>query len=83
MADAADFTQEQLPDGTGVVRFSGRLAIAAIGDLDTRLQSLAGPIQKIDLANIDHIDTVGAWLIYRTAKQHDAEIVGEIMMQNG
>jgi phospholipid/cholesterol/gamma-HCH transport system permease protein len=76
MADAADFTQEQLPDGAGVIRFSGSLAIAAIGDLDTRLQALAGPIQQIDLANIDHIDTVGAWLIYRTAKQQNAEIVG-------
>lgn len=76
MADAADFTQEQLPDGAGVIRFSGRLAIAAIGDLDNRLQGLAGPIQQIDLAKVDHIDTVGAWLVYRTAKQHDAEIVG-------
>jgi phospholipid/cholesterol/gamma-HCH transport system permease protein len=76
MADAADFSQEQLPDGAGVIRFSGRLAIAAIGDLDTRLQALAGPVKRIDLASIDHIDTVGAWLIYRTAKQQNAEIVG-------
>jgi len=76
MADAADFSQEQLPGGQGVIRFSGRLLITAIGDLDNRLRALAGPIMQIDLSNVDHIDTVGAWLVYRTAKQQDAEIVG-------
>jgi phospholipid/cholesterol/gamma-HCH transport system permease protein len=76
MAEAADFTLDQLPGGESVIRFTGRLAIAAIGDLDSRLQSLTGPVKQIDLAAIDHIDTVGAWLVYRTAKAHDAEIIG-------
>ncbi len=76
MADAADFTLEQLPDGEGVIRFSGRLAIAAIGDLDDRLRALGESVQQIDLSQIDHIDTVGAWLVYRTSKEHDAKIVG-------
>ncbi len=76
MADAADFSLEQLPEGGSVVRFSGRLAIAAIGNIDHRLRSLSEPINQIDLANIDHIDTVGAWLIYRTANEHNAKIVG-------
>jgi phospholipid/cholesterol/gamma-HCH transport system permease protein len=76
MADAADFTFDQLQGGEGVVRFSGRLAIATISDLDERLRGLSEPIKQIDLSQLDHIDTVGAWLIYRTAKEHDAEIVG-------
>jgi phospholipid/cholesterol/gamma-HCH transport system permease protein len=76
MADTADFSQDQLPDGTGVIRFSGKLAIAAIGDLDARLRALSGPVRQIDISNIEHIDTVGAWLIYRTAKEHDADIIG-------
>lgn len=76
MADTADFSQDQLPDGEGVIRFSGRLTIAAIGDLDNRLRALSGRIKQIDISNIDHIDTVGAWLIYRTAKVHDADIIG-------
>jgi phospholipid/cholesterol/gamma-HCH transport system permease protein len=76
MPDAADFSQDQLPGGEDIVRFSGRLAIACIGDLDTRLGALSGPVKQIDLTDIDHIDTVGAWLVYRTAKEHDAEIVG-------
>ena len=76
MAEAADFTFESLSSGEGVVRFSGKLAIATIGGLDERLRALGGAIKQIDLSQADHIDTVGAWLIYRTAKEHDAEIVG-------
>lgn len=76
MADAADFTLEQSPGGDGIVRFSGRLAIANVRSLDDRLRALSQSVKQIDLAGVDHIDTVGAWLVYRTAKEHDAEIIG-------
>ncbi len=76
MADAADFTQEKLPDGSSVIRLSGTLAIAAVNGLDTRLRELAGSIREIDLSEVDHIDTVGAWLVYRTARDNDAKITG-------
>lgn len=76
MVQQADFVEEQLPDGGSQLRFSGTLAIAAIGDLDERLRSLSSTVAKIDLSDIEHIDTVGAWLIYRTARDHDASIVG-------
>jgi len=83
MADAADFTLEQLPGGDDVIRFTGRLAIAAIGDLDDRLRALGESIQQIDLSQIDHIDTVGAWLVYRTAKEHDAKMSARTTMRSG
>ena len=76
MADVADFTQEELPGGGSLIRFSGTLAIASVNDLDVRLRALTGPVAQIDLSGIEHIDTVGAWLIYRTARDHDAEIIG-------
>jgi phospholipid/cholesterol/gamma-HCH transport system permease protein len=76
MANVADFTEEQLPSGGGVIRFSGTLAIASVENLDMRLRALAGPIKQVDISAIDHIDTVGAWLIYRTARDHNAQIVG-------
>ena len=76
MAEPADFAQEALPDGSQSLRFSGTLAIAAIGRLDERLRELPASISSIDLSAIEHIDTVGAWLIYRTARDHDAEIIG-------
>jgi phospholipid/cholesterol/gamma-HCH transport system permease protein len=76
MAQPADFTEEQLPEGGTNVRLGGTLAIAQIGDLDLRLRNLAGPVAQIDLSDIDHIDTVGAWLVYRTARDHGAKITG-------
>jgi phospholipid/cholesterol/gamma-HCH transport system permease protein len=76
MAEQADFVEEELPEGGSQLRFSGTLAIAAIDALDERLRALSSPIAKIDLSDIEHIDTVGAWLIYRTARDHDAPIVG-------
>lgn len=76
MADAADFTQEQLPNGGSVIRFSGTLAIANIKDLDERLRALTGPVEQIDLGGTSSIDTVGAWLVYRTARDLEAEITG-------
>ena len=76
MAEHADFTEEELSSGGVALRFSGTLAIAVIGDLDARLRALENMVTQIDLSAIDHIDTVGAWLIYRTARDRDAEIVG-------
>jgi phospholipid/cholesterol/gamma-HCH transport system permease protein len=76
MAEPADFAQEALSDGSQSLRFSGTLAIAAIGRLDERLRKLPESISQIDLSAIEHIDTVGAWLIYRTARDHDAKIIG-------
>jgi phospholipid/cholesterol/gamma-HCH transport system permease protein len=32
-------------------------------------------VAQIDLDDVTHIDTVGAWLVYRTAKMYGAEIV--------
>jgi phospholipid/cholesterol/gamma-HCH transport system permease protein len=76
MAEAADFTEETLPDGSSILRFSGTLVIGSVNALDMRLRGLAGPVSRIDLSAIHHIDTVGAWVIYRTARDHGAEIAG-------
>jgi phospholipid/cholesterol/gamma-HCH transport system permease protein len=76
MVEAADFSQESLPGGGEMLRFTGTLAIASIGNLDRRLQALDNTVQALDLSAINHIDTVGAWIIYRTARDHDARIIG-------
>ena len=75
MPNPADLTQEQLPDGQQVLRLSGNFVIAAIGDLDARLNSIDGPVSRIDISGITHMDTVGAWLVHRTARAHSAEVV--------
>jgi phospholipid/cholesterol/gamma-HCH transport system permease protein len=76
MPTQADFVEEPLSDGSHALLFSGTLAIASIGELDSRLTKLSGSISRLDLTDIEHIDTVGAWLIYRTARDHEAVIVG-------
>ncbi len=74
MVARADFTHGDGTDGAEV-RFSGRLTLARLGDLPTRLDAL-GPIAMMDLSGIDRIDTVGAWIVTRTAGEHGAKIVG-------
>lgn len=78
MAEPADFVEAQLADGTPVLRLTGDWTIATIGETDRRLSALTSEasanVAAIDLAAIGHIDTVGAWLIHRTAQRCDAEI---------
>lgn len=75
MANSAEFTVEELPSGH-VLRLSGTFAIASIGDVDRGLRDINGPICEIDISGVTHMDTVGAWLVHRTAKEHDAQITG-------
>lgn len=76
MARAAELTEEQLPDGGAVLRLSGPMVIASIHDLDTKLRSLAGPVNEIDISKVSRMDTVGAWVVHRTAHIHGAKITG-------
>ncbi|OAN98437.1 ABC transporter permease [Sphingomonadales bacterium EhC05] len=76
MTIAADFSEETSEDGAITLRFSGDLSIAAIGDLPERLRDSCGEAQWLDLSEVGYMDTVGAWLIYRTASNWNAEIQG-------
>lgn len=54
------------------VSVGGDWRIANVGRLFERLQKLTVPRDKpvtLDLGDIEDLDTAGAWLIYRTAKQ--------------
>jgi len=72
MSASPDFEQ----DSGGTLRFSGDLLLRTLGKLPDRLDSLGGPIQRIDLSQIGRIDTVGAWVVHRLATRHDAAIEG-------
>jgi phospholipid/cholesterol/gamma-HCH transport system permease protein len=71
MTAPADFS---IDDGT--LRFSGTLTLARIGDLPQRLDAINEAPERIDLSQVDRMDTVGAWLIHRIARDHDAEVAG-------
>jgi len=66
----ADFTEDD-----GILRFTGSLSLARLGDLPERLDAVAGA-RTLDLSGIDRIDTVGAWVIHRFASRRDAGIEG-------
>ena len=74
MVARADFEQSDGADGVAV-RFTGRLTLARLGDLPARLDAL-GPIASLDLSAIERIDTVGAWIVTRTVRDHGATVTG-------
>src|SRR3546814_12346545 len=74
MVARADFEHSDGADGAEV-RFTGRLTLARLGDVPARLGAL-GSIATLDLSAIDRIDTVGAWIVTRNAKEHGSKVVG-------
>ncbi len=71
MKAPADF---RFDDGT--LRFTGWLTLARIGDLPARLDALSDAPRAIDLSGIERIDTVGAWLVHRIVRDHQATVEG-------
>ena len=76
MNKAADLVEESRDDGGKVIRLSGTWSIACLHDMPNRLDAISGPVVSIDVADIDHMDTIGAWTIHRTAKRLGTEVSG-------
>ncbi|WP_336968111.1 ABC transporter permease [Sphingobium aromaticiconvertens] len=75
MMKAADLAQETR-DGGSLVRLSGNVTVACLGDLPDRLDAIEGPVEAIDISDVPHVDTIGAWTIHRTARRLDCPITG-------
>ncbi len=55
-------------DATGrTVALSGNLSLSCLGDLPRRLDAIDGDVAQVDLGAIEHIDTIGAWVVHRFA----------------
>lgn len=76
MMDLADYSEEIASDGSLTLKISGQLTICHIGQFDEKLRLVDGQVKNIDISNIGPIDTVGAWLLFRSAQVNDAQIVG-------
>ncbi len=74
MVARADFEQSDGAKGTDI-RFTGRLTLARLGDLPARLEAIDS-IASLDLSALERIDTVGAWIVTRTVKEHGATVTG-------
>jgi phospholipid/cholesterol/gamma-HCH transport system permease protein len=75
MSIAADFNQS-VDGGRKLVRFTGELTLARLGDLADRIEKIDGQQVTIDLSGVTRMDTVGAWLIYRLSRDRQARVVG-------
>ncbi|WP_301751712.1 ABC transporter permease [uncultured Erythrobacter sp.] len=76
MQDAAQYTLEEAGADTARLVLSGRLTLANIGPIEPELKRITGPLASIDLAAVDEIDTVGAWVVCRLAREHNCDITG-------
>jgi phospholipid/cholesterol/gamma-HCH transport system permease protein len=76
MRQWADFTLDAGDGGAARLRLSGPLRISSLGDLDRRVDAAGQAFGQVDLSNVPEIDTAGAWLAWRIAQDHQAEIVG-------
>ena len=75
MSAAADF-QEIDQGGARTVVFTGSLTLAKLGDIPARLETAPPRGERIDVSGVERIDTVGAWLVHRLAREGGATIVG-------
>ncbi|WP_408589540.1 MlaE family lipid ABC transporter permease subunit [Novosphingobium sp.] len=84
MAQTADFTIEPgstggdagSDAGGGNLRFSGPLLVSTVGHIDSRLRHIEEPVGTIDLAGVERIDTVGAWVAWSLSQRLDAKLTG-------
>ena len=76
MGDTSSDSGERSDERHGnIYRMSGALTITRAASTQRELDALADPL-TIDLAGVEKMDTVGAWLIHRAVRDRTAEVVG-------
>ena len=58
-----------------VYRVAGALTITRAATTQREIDALADPL-TIDLSEIERMDTVGAWIVYRTVRDRGAKVIG-------
>lgn len=67
-------SDEQQEHGT-VYQVAGALTIMRAATTQREIDSLPDPL-TIDLSKIERMDTVGAWIVYRTVRDRHAKVIG-------
>ena len=62
------------PQGS-VYRVAGALTITRAATTEREIAALDDPV-TIDLSEIERMDTVGAWIVYRTVRDRKAKVIG-------
>jgi phospholipid/cholesterol/gamma-HCH transport system permease protein len=73
MAKLEHSTVEQRDGGT--YRVAGALTITRAASTQREIDSVPDPL-TIDLSEVQRMDTVGAWLVYRAVRDRGAKVVG-------
>lgn len=71
---AQSTTAEPSPDAH-IYWCVGSITIARVGSTQREIEAMPDPL-IIDLSRVEKMDTVGAWLIYRTIRDRGAKVVG-------
>jgi phospholipid/cholesterol/gamma-HCH transport system permease protein len=66
----------QSADGRNRYECAGALTIVRAASTQREIDSLEDPV-TIDVSKVKRIDTVGAWILYRTLRDRDAKLEGE------
>src|SRR5258708_14112572 len=74
MTDLAEQDTDHHRHGS-VYRVAGPITISRAATTQRELDALPDPL-TIDLSEIDRMDTVGAWIIYRTVRDRGAKVIG-------
>jgi phospholipid/cholesterol/gamma-HCH transport system permease protein len=73
MAELNEY-EGQHPHGS-VYRVAGALTITRAATTQREIDALPDPL-TIDLSEINRMDTVGAWIVYRTVRDRHAKVIG-------
>jgi phospholipid/cholesterol/gamma-HCH transport system permease protein len=72
----ADLDEKEAGEPHGAVyRVAGALTITRAATTQREIDAMPDPL-TIDLSQIDRMDTVGAWIVYRTVRDRHAKVVG-------
>src|SRR5437764_4266224 len=63
------------PPNGSVYRVAGALTITRAATTQREIDAMPDPL-TIDLSEIDRMDTVGAWIVYRTVRDRGARVIG-------
>ena len=66
---------DQDDPNASVYRVAGALTITRAATTQREINALPDPL-TIDLSDVERMDTVGAWLVYRTVRDRGAHVVG-------
>src|SRR6478609_7259689 len=69
-----DDNQASDPRGS-LYRVAGALTITRAATTQREIDALPDPV-TIDLSEINRMDTVGAWIVYRTVRDRGAKVIG-------